>query len=410
MIKNKNSQGVPYGVPCANYFKVEIMMKIQLMNKIAKIGTDRFGQGYEVGEDITAPDAMLVRSASLLDYEFSEELLAIARAGAGVNNIPLDRCSERGIVVFNTPGANANGVKELAIAALILASRDVVGGVEWAKTLSSPDVAKQVEKGKGRFAGCEILGKTLGVVGLGAIGGLVANTARSLGMNVIGCDPYLTVGAAWSLSSSIKHADSYDQIYKESDYITLHIPSTKTTRGIINRETIAKMKDGVRIINLARADLVDTEAIREALESGKVAAYVTDFPTEETLALPRTVNIPHLGASTMESEDNCAVMAVDQLKEYLETGNIKNSVNYPAVSIPYSGMRRICICHLNVANMLSSITGTISKEGLNIENLSNGSKGEYAYTIVELGRDIAIPECVIEGINSLGGVIRTRMI
>ncbi len=385
-------------------------MKIQLMNKIAKIGTDRFGAGFIVSEDVASPDAMLVRSASLLDYEFGDELLAIARAGAGVNNIPLDRCAEGGIVVFNTPGANANGVKELAIAALILASRDVVGGVEWAKTLTAPDVAKQVEKGKGKFAGCEILGKTLGVIGLGAIGGLVANTARSLGMNVIGCDPYITVQAAWSLSRSIEHADSYDEIYAKSDYITLHIPSTKTTRGIINRETIAKMKDGVRIINLARADLVDTEAIREALECGKVAAYVTDFPNEETLTLPHTVNIPHLGASTAESEDNCAVMAADQLKEYLETGNIKNSVNYPAVSIPYSGMRRICICHLNVANMLSSITGAISIEGINIENLSNGSKGEYAYTIVELGSDVTIPDNVIEKINSLEGVIRTRVI
>ncbi|MBQ9084821.1 MAG: phosphoglycerate dehydrogenase [Clostridia bacterium] len=386
------------------------MMKIRLMNKIAKIGTDRLGSGYTVGEDIASPDAMMVRSASLIDYEFGEELLAIARAGAGVNNIPLDRCAEKGIVVFNTPGANANGVKELCIAALILASRDVTGGVEWAKTLVAPDVAKQVEKGKSRFAGCEILGKTLGVIGLGAIGGLVANAARSLGMNVIGCDPYITVHAAWSLSRSIEQADNYDEIYAKSDYITLHIPSTKTTRGIINRDTIAKMKDGVRIINLARADLVDTEAIREALESGKVAAYVTDFPTEETLSLPNTVNIPHLGASTAESEDNCAVMATDELKEYLETGNIKNSVNYPAVSIPYTGNRRITICHLNVANMLSRITSAVSEEGINIENLSNGSKGEYAYTIIEVDSAVEIPDRVIAKISATEGVIRTRVI
>ena len=385
-------------------------MKVQLLNKIAKIGTDRFPLSFEVGADVTAPDAIMVRSTSMHEMTFGEELVAIARAGAGVNNIPLDRCAKEGIVVFNTPGANANGVKELAIAALILASRDVVGGIEWAKTLkdSPDDVAKTVEAGKSKFAGCEILGKTLGVIGLGAIGGLVANTARSLGMSVVGCDPYITVHAAWSLSRSVEHAASYDEIYAKSDYITLHVPSTKDTKGMINRETIAKMKDGVRIINLARADLVDTDALREALESGKVASYVTDFPTEETLAMPNTVSIPHLGASTYESEDNCAVMAADELVEYLTTGNIRNSVNYPSVSIPHSGAARICICHLNIANMLSQITSAVSGAGINIENLSNGSRGDYAYTIVELG--VEAPASVVEKISSIEGVIRTRVL
>lgn len=384
-------------------------MKIQLKNKIAKIGTERFGAGYTVGEDVQSPDAMMVRSASLHDMEFNEELLAIARAGAGVNNIPLDKCAEEGIVVFNTPGANANGVKELCIAALILASRNVVGGVEWAKSLAgTADVAKQVEKGKSAYAGCEILGKTLGVIGLGAIGGLVANAARSLGMNVVGCDPYLTVHAAWSLSRSVEHADNYDQIYAKADYITLHVPSTKTTKGMINKETIAKMKDGVRIVNLARADLVDTEAIKEALESGKVAAYVTDFPTEDTLGLTNTVNIPHLGASTAESEDNCAVMAVDELKEFLATGNIKNSVNYPAVAMPNIGANRIAVCHRNVANTISRITAIISGEGINIENMANGSKGDYAYTLIEVLVDL--PDGIAEKIAALDGIIRVRVI
>ncbi len=386
------------------------MKKIKLVNKIAAIGTDVFDKSrYELSEDTATPDAIMVRSANLLEESFNPELLAIARAGAGVNNIPLDRCAEAGIVVFNTPGANANGVKELAIAALILASRDIAGGIEWAKTLGGEaDVAKAVEKGKSKFVGREILGKTLGVIGLGAIGGLVANSARHLGMNVVGCDPYITVGAAWSLSSAIRHADSYDEIYATSDYITLHLPSTKTTRGMINAETIAKMKDGVRIINLARADLVDADAIKAALESGKVAAYVTDFPTEATLGVKNIVNIPHLGASTEESEDNCAVMAARELAEYLETGNIKNSVNYPAVHIPPSDAGRICVCHKNIANMLSQITGVISAKGINIENMSNGSRGEYAYTILEIHSDSLAD--FAPAIAAIDGVIRVRVI
>lgn len=386
------------------------MKKIKLMNKIAAVGTDVFDKSlFEVSADVTAPDAIMVRSANLHEMEYNPELLAISRAGAGVNNIPTDECAKRGIVVFNTPGANANGVKELAIAALILASRDVVGGIEWAKGLGSePDVAKAVEAGKSKFAGCEILGKTLGVIGLGAIGGLVANTARSLGMNVVGCDPYLTVNAAWSLSRAVHSAASYDEIYAQADYITLHVPSTKTTKGMINKETIAKMKDGVRIINLARADLVNSDDIKEALASGKVAAYVTDFPIEATLNVPGIVNIPHLGASTAESEDNCAIMAAHELVDFLTTGNIKNSVNYPSVSIPHTGAARICIAHLNVANMLSQITSIVSELGINIENLSNGSKGDYAYTIVELG--VAVPDGVKEKIESIDGIIRVRVI
>ena len=385
------------------------MKNIKLLNKIAKIGTDRFDSDYNVSADIENPDAILVRSAVMHDMEFNPELVAIARAGAGVNNIPLDKCAEQGIVVFNTPGANANGVKELCLAALILASRDIVGGIEWAKGLAfEPNVAKAVEAGKSKFAGHEILGKTLGVIGLGAIGGLVANAARSLGMNVVGCDPFLTVHAAWSLSRAVEHADSYDEIYAKADYITLHVPSTKDTKGMINKDTIAKMKDGVRIVNLARADLVNADDLKEALASGKVASYVTDFPTEETLGVKGIVNIPHLGASTEESEDNCAVMAADEIIEFLTTGNIKNSVNYPAVSMPHTGVSRLCVCHKNIANMLAQITGAFSAKGINIENLSNGSRGEYAYTIIELTEEM--PKGVKEAVEKIDGVIRVRVI
>ena len=380
------------------------------MNKIAAVGVNVFDKNkYTVSENVECADALMVRSASLHDMEFDANLLAIARAGAGVNNIPIEECAKRGIVVFNTPGANANGVKELAIAALMLASRDIVGGIEWVKGLSDdPDVAKTVEKGKSKFAGVEILGKTLGVIGLGAIGGMVANTAKNLGMKVVGCDPYLTVHAAWSLSSAVHSADSYDEIYEVSDYITLHVPATATTKGMINKDTIAKMKDGVRIINLSRADLVNSADMKEALESGKVASYVTDFPTPEMIGVKGAVCIPHLGASTEESEDNCAVMAANELCDFLQTGNIKNSVNYPAVSIPHTGASRICICHLNIANMLSQITSIISAQGINIENLSNGSKGDFAYTIVEMS--VVVPEEVSNSIAAIDGVIKVRVL
>ena len=386
------------------------MTKVKLLNKIAPKGAAVFDRSaYELGADIDAPDAIMVRSAVMHDMVFDKNLLAIARAGAGVNNIPVDRCAKEGIVVFNTPGANANGVKELAVAALMLASRDIVGGIKWAESLTGePDVAKAVESGKSKFAGCEVLGKTLGVIGLGAIGGLVANTARELGMNVIGCDPFLTVNAAWSLSRAVQHAESYEDIYKNSDYITLHIPATKDTKGIINRDTLSKMRDGVRIINLSRADLVNAEDMKDALLSGKVKAYVTDFPTAATLNVPGVINIPHLGASTEESEDNCAVMAARELVEFIESGNIKNSVNYPAVSIPHTGAARICLMHLNVAGMLSKITDIISAKGINIENLSNGSKGDFAYTIVDLG--VSLPDGIVDSLEAIDGMIRVRAI
>ena len=380
------------------------------MNKIAAVGVDVFDKNkYAVSEECENPVALMVRSASLHEMQFGDELLAIARAGAGVNNIPVEECAKQGIVVFNTPGANANGVKELAIASLVIASRDIVVGIEWVKSISDdPDVAKTVEKGKSKFAGIEILGKTLGVIGLGTIGGMVANTAKNLGMRVVGCDPYITVQAAWSLSSAVHSAESYDEIYAASDYITLHVPATKTTKGMINKETIAKMKDGVRIINLSRADLVNSDDMKAALESGKVAAYVTDFPTPEMIGVKGAVCIPHLGASTAESEDNCAIMAAGELCEFLESGNIKNSVNYPAVSIPHTGAARICICHLNIANMLSQITSIVSAKGINIENLSNGSKGDFAYTIVEMG--VEVPDGVAEAIAAIDGVIKVRVI
>ncbi len=386
------------------------MKKIKLMNKIAAVGTDVFDKReYDVGEGVESPDAVLVRSSVIKDGDINPELLAIARAGAGVNNIPIDKCAASGVVVFNTPGANANAVKELAVLAIILASRNVIGGVEWAKTLAgSDDVAKAVEGGKSKFAGTEVLGKTLGVIGLGAIGGLVANSARGLGMNVIGCDPFITVNAAWSISSAVKHAQNYDEIYAEADYITLHVPSNKDTRGMICKETIAKMKDGVRIINLARADLVNADDMVEALESGKVAAYVTDFPTEKTLFAKNTVNIPHLGASTAESEDNCAVMAARQLVAFIEHGNIKNSVNYPSASIAPGTLPRVSVAHKNIANMLSQITSVISAEGINIENLSNGSRGDYAYTLIELGAPLS--DAATEKLQAIDGVIKVRRI
>ena len=386
------------------------MKNIKLLNKIAKVGTDKFDKSlFNLSEDVENPDAIMVRSAVMHDMEFSSNLLAISRAGAGVNNIPTERCAREGIVVFNTPGANANGVKELAICAILLASRDIVGGVKFAEGLAGgADVAKAVEKGKSAFSGCEAMGKTLGVIGLGAIGGLVANAARTLGMKVMGYDPYITVRAAWNLSHSVHNAEGYDDVFKNSDYITLHVPATDSTRGMINKESISKMRDGVRIINLARADLVNMEDMKEALETGKVAAYVTDFPTEKTLGVKNVVNIPHLGASTEESEDNCAVMAANELIEYINSGNIINSVNYPSVSLAYSGFPRICVMHMNIANMISGITSVVSKRGINIENMANGSRGEFAYTMLEIAEPAS--EDIVKEIEAIHGVIRVRVI
>ena len=384
-------------------------MKIQLFNKIAQVGLDELDGSYTVDEDVQNPDGILVRSAALHDMEFGPELKAIARAGAGVNNIPIDRCTQAGIVVFNTPGANANGVKELAVCALLLAARDVVGGVEWAKSLAgTADVAKQVEKGKSRFAGTELTGKTLGVIGLGAIGGLIANVAYHLGMKVIGCDPFLSVEGAWNLNHHVRRAATFDEIFEQADYITLHVPATTDTKNMINAGSIAKMKDGVKLINLSRADLVNAPELGAALESGKVSAYVTDFPTEEVLALPHTVAIPHLGASTEESENNCAVMAARELDDYLKNGNIRNSVNFPSVELPRSGAARICALHANVPAVLTGITGALSAEGLNIENMTSKSKGENACTLIDVSS--APTPAAVEHIRSITGMLRVRVV
>ena len=384
------------------------MKNILCLNKIAAVGTDKLNKAeYNIGTDISAPDAIMVRSAAMHDMTFAPETLAIARAGAGVNNIPVDRCAKEGIVVFNTPGANANGVKELAICALMLASRDVVGGIEWASTLTE-DVAKSVEKGKSQFAGVEIQGKTLGVIGLGAIGGLVANAALQLGMKVVGCDPFLSVDAAWNIDSHVKHAATFEDVFKVADYVTLHVPSTKDTKGMICTKSLALMKDGVRIINLARADLVNADDLKCALASGKVASYVTDFPTEETIGVKGIVAIPHLGASTAESEDNCAVMAALELDDYLRYGNIKNSVNFPNLSMPMSGDKRVCVLHANIPTMLSQITAILSDVGVNIENLTNKSKGDNAYTVVDVTGDVSAD--AVAKLAAVEGVMRVRVI
>lgn len=382
------------------------MTNIKLFNKISKIGLDVFDNTkYNIGEDVENAEGILVRSAALHEVEFNKELLAIARAGAGVNNIPLDRCSENGIVVFNTPGANANGVKELAVAALLLASRDIVGGINWAMGLKGqPEVGKLVEKGKSQFVGPEIKGKTLGVIGLGAIGGMVANTATGLGMKVVGCDPYITVKNAWALSRAVKMAETYDEIYAQSDYITYHIPSLPSTKGIINKENIAKMKDGVRIINLSRGDLANTADLIEALESGKVASYVTDFPSDELLGVPHVVCIPHLGASTPESEDNCAVMASEQLIDYIENGNIRNSVNYPEIVLPRSESNRVVVLHSNVPNIITQISGALAKDNVNIESLLSQAKGNNAVSIFDSNDKIT--DAVVADINAIEGVVR----
>ena len=378
-------------------------MKIQTLNKISPVGLKRLGADYVVGDNVEAADAILVRSAVMHDMTFDPALKAIARAGAGVNNIPVDRCADEGIVVFNTPGANANGVKELTVCALLLASRDITAGAAWAATLTG-DVAKQVEKGKSQFAGYEIAGKTLGVVGLGAIGGMVANTALALGMNVIGCDPFLSVDAAWHMSPAVQKVASYDEIFEKADYITLHVPATPQTTKMINAESIAKMKDGVRIVNLARADLVDAAALKEALAAGKVARYVTDFPTDEVVNVPNIIAIPHLGASTEEAEDNCAAMAADELVAYLEKGNIRNSVNYPNLFMPCGAAHKVLVLHKNAPNAIASITGVFGKDNINIENMVNASKKDYAATAVET--NAVVSDAFLADIKALDGVIR----
>lgn len=380
------------------------MKKIFCLNKIASCGTDLLDKSkYTVSvnaADIDSADAVMVRSAVMHDMTFAPTLKAIARAGAGVNNIPVERCASEGIVVFNTPGANANGVEELAICALMLASRDIAGAIRWADTLAGTEgVAKAVEAGKSKFAGVEIKGKTLGVIGLGAIGALVANAAVDLGMKVIGCDPFLSVDAAWKLNPAVEKAATFDEVFAIADYITLHVPSTVDTKGMINESSLAGMKDGVRIINLARADLVSAADIKAAIESGKVASYVTDFPTEETVGVKGIVAIPHLGASTAEAEDNCAVMAVLQLDDFLCNGNIKNSVNFPNVSMPRSSDTRICILHKAGDDMLSTITSAVR----GVIAVASKAKGENAYTIVDVSGDAH--ESVV-ALNATEGVYR----
>ena len=384
------------------------MQNIKLLNKISKCGTDELcPEIYNVGEGVDEPVGILVRSAAMHDMEMPKTLLGIARAGAGVNNIPIARCTDAGVVVFNTPGANANAVKELVICGLMLSARNIIGGIEWARGLDS-DVAKTVEKGKGQFAGHEISGKTLGVIGLGAIGGLVANTAIHLGMNVIGCDPYLSVDAAWNLNHHVERAASYDEIYERADYITFHIPATETTKGIINTENIAKMRDGVKILNFSRSELANETDVIAAIESGKISAYVTDFPTENMLNVNGVVAIPHLGASTEESEDNCARMAALQLDDYIRNGNIKNSVNFPAMSMPVSTGYRVCVLHKNIPSMISKVAQSLSDHGMNIEHMMNKSRGDAAYSMFDVCGEV--PASVIDDINAIDGVIRGRFI
>lgn len=386
------------------------MFDILTLNKIAACGLDQLSDSkYNITDNAEADcDGIILRSFAMHEMELPKSLKAVARAGAGTNNIPIDKCSEKGIVVFNTPGANANAVKELVLAGLFLSSRDVVGGINWASTLSGDDVAKQVEKGKSNFAGNEIQGKTLGVIGLGAIGVLVANTAVHLGMKVVGFDPYLSVDAAWRLSSHIKHAKTADEVYQEADYITIHIPLTGETKHTINRDTIAKMKDGAKVLNFARGELVDIDAMKTALASGKISRYVVDFPSSEAINVEGIIAIPHLGASTSESEDNCAVMAAQELSNYLETGNILNSVNFPNCELPMSGKGRICVLHKNVPNMLTQFTTLFAESNHNIADLINKSKKDLAYTIINT--DDVVTDDIIDRIKAVSGVLRVRVI
>mgnify|MGYP000871302795 FL=1 len=387
-----------------------MMRNIYCFNAISKYGTDRLTADYALTDDLAKAEGVLVRSAALHETEFGDSLLAIARAGAGVNNIPLDRCANEGIVVFNTPGANANGVKELVIAGLLLAARDVVGGIEWCKeNKEDANIAKTVEKAKKAFAGYEIKGKKLGVIGLGAIGAEVANTAAALGMEVYGYDPYISINAAWALSRDVKHITSVDTIYQECDYITVHVPLLDSTRGMINGQTIGQMKDGVIVLNFARDLLVDDDAMAAALETGKVRRYVTDFPNPKSVAMKNVIAIPHLGASTEESEDNCAKMAVEELMDYLENGNIRNSVNYPNCDMGVChAASRVAVLHLNVPNMIGQITGILASGNVNISDMTNKSRDKYAYTLLDL--ENPAEEDMVEKLKAIKGVLRVRVI
>ncbi|MBR7057792.1 MAG: 3-phosphoglycerate dehydrogenase [Stomatobaculum sp.] len=384
--------------------------KIYCMNNIAEVGTDQFRKGYTLTKDPEEAAGILVRSADMKEMKFPKGLRAIARAGAGVNNIPLERCAEEGIVVFNTPGANANSVKELVLAGLFLASRDIIGGAEWVKEhAGDPEIAKAGEKAKKAFAGHEIAGRTLGIIGLGAIGVLVANDAVALGMNVYGYDPYLSMKSAWTLSSRVVHAETLDEVCAVSDFITIHVPAMESTKGMISREVIAKMKDGITILNFARDILVDEQAMGEALLSGKVRRYVTDFPNPLSTTMKNAIVIPHLGASTEEAEDNCAVMAAQELQDYLDNGNIRNSVNYPDLDAGIcQSEARVAILHRNVPNMISQISSFFGKNGLNIEHLASKSKGKYEYTLIDLGHPM--PHDTAEKLLEIDGVLRVRRV
>lgn len=386
------------------------MYQYKCLNPIAKIGLDLFNENYQQTEDLDKAEAVLVRSASMHDMEFPKSLHTIARAGAGVNNIPLDTCAEKGIVVFNTPGANANGVKELVFAGMLLACRDIIGGVNWIKEVKDEaDIAKLAEKQKKKYAGCELKGKKLGIIGLGAIGILVANAARHFGMEVYGFDPYISVDAAWKLSRDIKHIKNVEEIYSECDFITIHAPLLEDTKKMISKDAIAMMKSNAVVLNFARDLLVDEEAMVEALKEGRVKKYVSDFPNPTTAGVENVILIPHLGASTEESEDNCAVMAVKQVADFLENGNIVNSVNYPNCNMGECTEKgRISICHRNIPNMIGQLTSILASENINIPNMTNKSRGEYAYSLLDV--DEVVTETVIKKFEAIDGVLKVRVI
>ena len=386
------------------------MAKYNCLNPIAACGLDLFPAGYEQTDDFAQADVALVRSAAMHDMELSDNLIGIARAGAGVNNIPLDKCADKGIVVFNTPGANANGVKELVIASLILASRDVVGGINWVNANKDDEnLAKTVEKAKKAYAGTEIAGKKLGVIGLGAIGVLVANAATHLGMEVYGCDPFISVDSAWNLSRSVKHVKTREEIFKECDYITVHTPLVDDTRDMINKDTIAMMKDGVIILNFARGELVNSDDIIEAVGSGKVKKYMTDLPNTKIAGVDGIVCVPHLGASTQESEDNCAVIAVKEIIDFVDNGNIKNSVNYPACNAGIcESAGRIAICHKNIPNMISQCTQLFADNDINIDTMTSKSKGDYAYTLLDLSKPA--PADAVSKLSAIDGILKVRVV
>ncbi|MBN2650805.1 MAG: phosphoglycerate dehydrogenase [Spirochaetales bacterium] len=387
------------------------MFKIKTFDKIDPQGLNKFSrENYEVASEIAHPDAILLRSYKLHNEVFPASVKAIARAGAGVNNVPVDACSERGIVVFNTPGANANAVKELTLAGLFLAARKVYRGIEWAKSIKDEgeNIPQLVEKNKSRFKGTEIKGKTLGVIGLGAIGVMVANDASALGMKVVGYDPFISVNAAWNLSRRVKKASSFEALLKDVDYLSVHVPLTDQTKGVLNKEKFAMMKNGVKILNFSRGGLVNNADLKEALASGKVDRYVTDFPDEEVIGLENVVSMPHLGASTDEAETNCAIMAADQIIDFLENGNIVNSVNFPECTMPFLAEARITIMNKNIPNMISQITALLASEGVNISDMINKNKGDYAYNIIDING--AIPENIEERLRVIDGVLMARVI